>query len=109
VNNPSYLNVDLPKISAQIFYPINNTRIGNGTISNTHLPSNSNRNFTFPFNIIYTLDIDPDKAIIKDLVSKCLGNGGDLTVRYDLTVSSIDLFLLHLLTKKREFVFDRLV
>ncbi|KZV72880.1 hypothetical protein PENSPDRAFT_329061 [Peniophora sp. CONT] len=85
VNNPSYLNVNLAGLDAQIFYPINNTYIGNGTLANTELPSFTNKNFTFPFAIDYTADIDPDQAIIKDILQKCLA-GSDLDVNYKLSV-----------------------
>ncbi|KAI0029381.1 hypothetical protein K488DRAFT_88800 [Vararia minispora EC-137] len=76
VSNPSYLS---------IYYPINNTFIGNGTLKNTPLPSFSNKSFDFPFSLDYTSSIDPQQTIITDIVTKCAAKQ-DLTVRYDLTV-----------------------
>jgi len=85
VINPSYLDVDLSKVYATIFYPINHTRIGNGSLTDTKLPAFTTMNFTFPFSLEYTSDIDPSQAIITDILNKCLGKE-QLTVQYDLTV-----------------------
>jgi hypothetical protein len=87
VINPNYFSVKLTKVDAQLFYPINNTLIGNGTIHNVVLPSGSTTNFTFPFALVYTKSIDPTSTIITDIASKCLGKPpSDLNIRYKITV-----------------------
>jgi hypothetical protein len=70
----------------QIFYPINNTLIGNGKLANVKLPSRATTKFTFPFSLDYTESIDPNRLILADLASKCGSNQQDLTVNYKLTV-----------------------
>jgi hypothetical protein len=87
VNNPNYFSVTLTRVYAQIFYPINNTLVGNGTVNNVKLPSGSTTNFTFPFALVYTESIDPNLSILRDIASKCIGSSkADLTVHYKLTV-----------------------
>jgi len=87
VINPNFFSVKLTHVDAQLFYRINNTLIGNGTIHNVNLPSGSTTNFTFPFALVYTESIDPNSAIITDIASKCLGSPpSDLTINYKITV-----------------------
>ncbi|KAI9454968.1 hypothetical protein BJY52DRAFT_1281876 [Lactarius psammicola] len=87
VVNPNYFSAKLTRVTAKIIYPINNTDIGNGTLSNVKLPSHSTTSFTFPFTIDYTESIDPSSAIITDIAAKCLASPQrDLTVKYELTV-----------------------
>lgn len=87
VVNPNYFSAKLTQVTANFFYPINNTHIGNGTLSNVKLPSHSTTSFTFPFTINYTQSIDPSSAIITDIAAKCLASPQqDLTIKYDLTV-----------------------
>ncbi|KAI0273336.1 hypothetical protein BC834DRAFT_853384 [Gloeopeniophorella convolvens] len=94
VINPNYFSAKLTSVTAQIFYPINNTLVGNGTLHNVKLPAHSNTNFTFPFSIDYTESIDPNNAIITDIASRCLGSPqGDLRVNYKLKVG-IHVFFL---------------
>jgi len=88
VVNPNYFGVRLVSANAQIFYPIKDTRVGNGSIYNVDLVSRSTTNFTFPFAIDYTTTIDPSSAIIIDIASKCLGSPQrDLTVNYKIDVA----------------------
>ncbi|KAI9508286.1 hypothetical protein F5148DRAFT_1356321 [Russula earlei] len=88
VMNPNFFSVKITSVFADIIYPINNTHIGNGTISNVDLPAHANTNFTFPFTLDYTTSIDPSFAIISDLAAKCLPSPQlDLTVRYKISVS----------------------
>lgn len=87
VVNPNYFSAKLTHVKANIYYPINNTLIGNGTLNNVNLPSHSTTNFTFPFLFDYTTSIDPSFAIIKDIAEKCLSSPqSDLTIKYVLTV-----------------------
>jgi len=87
VVNPNYFSAKLTHVKAKIYYPINNTLIGNGTLNNVNLPSHSTTNFTFPFLFDYTTSIDPSFSIITDIAEKCLGNPqSDLTIKYVLTV-----------------------
>ncbi|KAF8265958.1 hypothetical protein EI94DRAFT_1830941 [Lactarius quietus] len=87
VVNPNYFSAKLTHVKANIYYPINNTLIGNGTLNNVNLPSHSTTNFTFPFLFNYTTSIDPTFAIITDIAEKCLSNPqADLTIKYVLTV-----------------------
>jgi len=88
VVNPNYFSVELSSVTADILYPINNTRIGNGTFKNLKLPAHSRTNFTFPFMFAYQQSIDPNLAIITDLASKCLGSQqSNLSLRYRITVA----------------------
>jgi LEA14-like dessication related protein len=87
VVNPNYFSAKLTHVKANIYYPINNTLIGNGTLNNVNLPSHSTTNFTFPFLFDYTTSIDPSFAIITDIAEKCLASPqSDLTIKYVLTV-----------------------
>jgi hypothetical protein len=87
VINPNYFSVKLTNVDAQLFYSINNTFIGNGTVRNVALPSGSTTDFNFPFALIYTKSIDPSSAIITDIASKCLASPpADLTVHYKIKV-----------------------
>lgn len=86
VHNPNYFSARLTHVNADVFYPINNTRIGNGKLTNVNLPSRATTTFTFPFALDYTESIDPNRLIIEDLAVKCGTNRQDLTVNYKLTV-----------------------
>jgi len=87
VVNPNYFSAKLTHVKANIYYPINNTLIGNGTLNNVNLPSHSTTNFTFPFLFDYTTSIDPSFAIITDIAEKCLASPqADLTIKYVLNV-----------------------
>ncbi|KAJ7271905.1 hypothetical protein B0H12DRAFT_1091939 [Mycena haematopus] len=96
VENPNFFNVNLKKINAQIFYPINDTPIGNGTAKNVVFGSSAETNFTFPFSINYSTSIDPKNLILLDLAEKCgiLGTTkSDLTVNYKITIGLQILFV----------------
>ncbi|KAI0256947.1 hypothetical protein BJV78DRAFT_1117445 [Lactifluus subvellereus] len=86
VDNPNYFSARITHVNADIFYPINNTRIGNGKLTNVNLPSRATTKFTFPFTLDYTESIDPNRLIIDDLANKCGAKQQDLTVNYKLTV-----------------------
>ena len=80
-------DISFNTLSGQIFFPINNTLIGSGQANNVNFPSHSNTNFTFPFDIKYTTDIDPSQQIISTIATKCLSNPQQqLTVSYKITV-----------------------
>lgn len=111
MNNPNFFSVSLKHlklevripnyyllldahIRSQLFYPINNTALGNGEEDNIKINSNQQTNFTFPFALKYITADDPSKAVLTDLASKCVG-GQDLKINYKITVS-IPSFLLSL-------------
>jgi len=88
VVNPNYFSVKLKRVEADIFYPINNTRVGSGSVLNVNLQSHASTSFTFPFALVYTTTTDPNDAIIIDIAGKCLASPQrDLTVNYRITVA----------------------
>lgn len=90
VKNPNFFGASFSKISAEAFYPPLTDALGGGEVTNLNLPANSDTKFTFPFNIIYTLDKDPNKVLFKDLVTKCgiedPSSKSQLTVKYSITL-----------------------
>jgi len=90
VNNPNYFGVSISKINADIFYPINNTKLGNGNESNINFPAHSQTNFTFPIDITYQTSLDPSNKILVDIATKCgfIGGGAksQITVNYKITI-----------------------
>ncbi|KAJ7125477.1 hypothetical protein C8R43DRAFT_29726 [Mycena crocata] len=95
VDNPNFFAVTFKKITAEIYYPINNTAIGNGTANNLVFESNAQTNFTFPFTIDYSTSLDPQNLILLDLAKKCgiLGNKSNLSVDYKITLGLQILFV----------------
>ncbi|KAG6814506.1 hypothetical protein H0H92_000031 [Tricholoma furcatifolium] len=95
VNNPNYFAVDFKDIDAQIFYPINNTQIGEGNATNVVFNANTLTNWTFPFSLTYITTDDPQGLIIEDLASKCgvTGKKSDITVNYKITLALRVLFI----------------
>ncbi|KAJ6597019.1 hypothetical protein DFH09DRAFT_109035 [Mycena vulgaris] len=98
VNNPNFFAVRFKKITAEIYYPLNNnnTAIGNGTKNNIVLESNAQTNFTFPFAIDYSTSLDPQSKILVDIAQKCgiLGTStSDLVVQYKITLGVQILFV----------------
>jgi len=90
VSNPNYFSVDVPKIRVEIFYPINNTPLGDGMQTNLVFKSHSTTNFTFPFAVKYKRSEDPGRTIVKDLASRCGLIGStkqDIQVNYKITLS----------------------
>jgi len=89
VSNPNYFSVDMKKIEAQIFYPIDNTPVGGGEADNIEFKSNSQTNFTFPLMLTYNSTADPSGKIILDLAEKCGVEGGaktNIIVNYSITL-----------------------
>ena len=75
--------------SLQIFYPINNTEVGGGTLNGLEISSNKQTNFTLPFSLNYTTSIDPNFSILTDLADKCGFTGStaeQITVNYEIKV-----------------------
>jgi len=95
VSNPNFFSVAFQSITADIIYPINNTDIGGGYQTNIIFPSNSQHNFTFPFDIGYELSADPGNKIIIDLANKCglLGSPSNINVNYKITLALKILFV----------------
>jgi len=96
VNNPNYFSVKFDTIDAQIFYPINNTDVGGGTLHGLNIASKAQTNFTLPFTLNYTFAIDPQYAILDDIATKCgfLGSGSQqLKVDYQINLDFKVLFI----------------
>jgi len=89
VDNPNYFAVDFNKISVDLTYPIDNTPVGNGTKSAITFHSNSQTNFTLPFNVTYSTADDPNDKILVDIATKCgvIGSSkSDITIDYEITL-----------------------
>jgi len=92
VSNPNSLGIAFQKIEADIFYPINNTRVGGGKLQNIVFKPNQQTNVTFPFAIDYNVNEDPNYKILTDLAMKCGVNGGTqspITVTYKVTLGLV--------------------
>lgn len=89
VNNPNYFAVNFKQVKAEIFYPINNTLIGEGISKDVVFHAHQQTNWTFPFAINYKTTLDPNNAILFDLANRCgvAGTKSDLTVQYKISVS----------------------
>jgi len=74
VTNPNYFSIDFTKIDLELFYPINNTKIGGGNAA-IDFKSRSQTNFTFPIDFSYNTSNDEQGVILRDLAAKC-GVGG---------------------------------
>jgi hypothetical protein len=89
VSIPFLVNI-LTHVPTQIFYPINNTKLGNGNESNIDFHAHSQTNFTFPIIITYQTSLDPSNKILVDIATKCgfIGGGAktQITVNYKITV-----------------------
>ncbi|EMD38550.1 hypothetical protein CERSUDRAFT_113728 [Gelatoporia subvermispora B] len=91
VNNPNYLSVDFSSIKVDLFYPINNTHIGQGEVDHIDIKANRQTNFTLPFALQYNITDDPSGAILKDLLQKCGIEGsstGDISVNYKISLDA---------------------
>jgi len=89
VSNPNSFGIAFQKIKADIFYPINNTRVGGGELKNIVFRSDGQTNVTFPFAINYNTNADPQYMILTDLSKKCGVNGAaqsPVTVNYKITL-----------------------
>ncbi|KAI0721124.1 hypothetical protein C8T65DRAFT_632280 [Cerioporus squamosus] len=71
VNNPNYFTVILSSLDASVVYPINNTQVGSGHMTNIKFQDHTQTNFTFPVTIEYDAADDPNGAVITDLATKC--------------------------------------
>lgn len=83
---------DLVSHEQQVFYPINNTDIGGGTLHGLDIKSRAQTNFTLPFTLNYTFAIDPQFQILDDLIGKCGFTGSaasQLKVNYEIDVSIV--------------------
>ncbi|KAF8228458.1 hypothetical protein L208DRAFT_1403710 [Tricholoma matsutake] len=89
VNNPNYFSIDFQQIKADIFYPINNTNVGQGLLNHVVIHSKAQTNLTFPFTINYQTYLDPQYQILQDLAQKCgvVGTKSNISVQYKITVS----------------------
>jgi len=71
VANPNYFSVKFSEIKADVFYPVNNTHIGGGSVKDIDIKSNQETNFTLPFQLNYTIASDPNLAVLQDLAGHC--------------------------------------
>lgn len=71
VVNDNILGATFEKITAEAYYPINNTPMGGGNLTNVVFPAHATTNLTFPFNIDYDPTLDSDQAILNDIASRC--------------------------------------
>ncbi|KAG1782660.1 hypothetical protein EV702DRAFT_1232674 [Suillus placidus] len=97
VANPNYFAVSFKSISANAYYPINNTLIGTGTETGITFNANSQTNFTFPFALEFSTNMSSSTQILTDLASKCGVGGGavqDITINLDLTLGLKVLFFV---------------
>ncbi|RDB21499.1 hypothetical protein Hypma_011707 [Hypsizygus marmoreus] len=96
VNNPNYFAVNFKQIKAEIFYPINNTKVGEGISKDVVFHSRSLTNWTFPFAINYRTTEDPGSMILQDLALKCgvTGSKSDIKVNYEITLGLRILFIV---------------
>lgn len=81
--------IPLSHLLAQIFYPINNTNVGQGLLNHVVIHSKAQTNLTFPFTINYQTYLDPQYQILQDLAQKCgvVGTKSNISVQYKITVS----------------------
>ncbi|KAF9454667.1 hypothetical protein P691DRAFT_806832 [Macrolepiota fuliginosa MF-IS2] len=86
VNNPNYFSVNFKQVKAELFYPINNTPIGGGLSNNVVFPSNTQTEWTFPFDVEYKTANDPGAKVLADLINKCGANKQNLQIDYKITV-----------------------
>jgi len=109
VNNPNYFGVAFQSINADIIYPINNTRVGGGQLSDVVFKPNQQTNVTFPLAIDWKASSDPSYAILTDLAKKCgLGGGSQsqISVTYKLTLGLRILFFVVSPTVSNPVSFD---
>ncbi|TCD64547.1 hypothetical protein EIP91_003985 [Steccherinum ochraceum] len=97
VANPNYFSVKFNEIKVDVFYPINNTHIGGGSIKDVNIKSNAETNFTLPFALNYTETEDPNFSVLQDIAGHCGflpgGTQGDLSVNYKISLDFHVLFV----------------
>ncbi|KAI0699710.1 hypothetical protein BC835DRAFT_1330417 [Cytidiella melzeri] len=96
VNNPNFFSVTFDTIHADIFYPINNTEVGQSNLYKLKIDSNKQTNFSLPFTLNYTTSIDPKFKILTDIADHCGFGGGktsQITVDYEITLDFKILFI----------------
>ncbi|KNZ62924.1 hypothetical protein VP01_1207g7 [Puccinia sorghi] len=72
VTNPNFFGASFSKISAKAYYPLNKTAaLGGGELENVDIKPHSNTTINFPFQINYTTSLDPNRAILADIASRC--------------------------------------
>lgn len=108
VSNPNYFQIDLPKVKADLTYPINNLDVGGGEKDNTVFKSNSETMFTFPFTITYNEQDDPNKTVLEDILSRCgiTGQKRDLDINYKITLGIKVFFVTVSPTFSSSFSFE---
>lgn len=90
VTNPNYFSATFTSITADIFYPINNTNVGGGEEKDITFHSHSTKDITFPFSFVYSKAADPQGLIIQDLVKRCgfidPSTKQDISITYKITL-----------------------
>ncbi|KAI0818620.1 hypothetical protein BC629DRAFT_1463213 [Irpex lacteus] len=93
VDNPNYFSVSFKSIHADVFYPINNTKVGTGDLGKLTLGSNKQTNFSVPITLNYTTSIDPGFQVLTDLSNRCFGStASQITVDYTIKLDFNILF-----------------
>ncbi|KAG7562197.1 hypothetical protein FFLO_02382 [Filobasidium floriforme] len=87
VTNPNWFSADFKEISAVAKWPGLDADFGGGSLTDIKFGGNSATNFSFPFMVNYSTDLDPQSIVLSSLLEKC-GSvpPGDITIDYDLTL-----------------------
>ncbi|KZT68124.1 hypothetical protein DAEQUDRAFT_671885 [Daedalea quercina L-15889] len=90
ISNPNYFSVELTDLNLDLFYPINNTAVGGGSLTNVDFKSHETTNITFPLDLKYNITGSSNTEVLLDLAKKCgIVSGSsktDITVNYKATV-----------------------
>ncbi|KAF5371621.1 hypothetical protein D9758_003358 [Tetrapyrgos nigripes] len=89
--NPSFIPATVKTVDIKVLYPVNGTdfAIGNGTIHNQLVKSNARTNVSFPIDVNYSDDKDPNDSVLLDIADRCLLNnkGIGLNVKLNIKVN----------------------
>ncbi|TFY64869.1 hypothetical protein EVJ58_g2336 [Rhodofomes roseus] len=90
VHNPNYFSVELTDLQLDLFYPINNTAVGGGSLKNVDFKTDETTNVTFPLDLKYNITGSSSTSVLVDLANKCGvipgSSKSDITINYKATV-----------------------
>ncbi|KAH9934736.1 uncharacterized protein B0H18DRAFT_869232 [Fomitopsis serialis] len=90
VSNPNYFSVQFTDLDLNLFYPINNTAVGGGSLKNVDFRSHETTNITFPLDLKYNITGSSSTNVLVDLAQKCGvlpgSSKSDITINYKATV-----------------------
>jgi len=97
VSNPNYVSAEINSIHANLFDKhADSTRVGSCDLRHKHIKSHNDTDITIPCHVRYSLEEDPNKSVIKDIINRCGFNGKkkqdfdmSLKLRLSITVLSI--------------------